>query len=154
MRGFFQRADGLILPNNVTTYGAQRILEFAFRAAEGEFWLGLVNCVPDAAIQSQDLGEPTLGIGGYARQQVTRDVEGWLNLGQLNDEPYIESRWITFPATDAYSGDVNRVALFDNESNLFGDGVIALGSAWIPSTLFDENTAENLRTFRYRLFLR
>lgn len=154
MRGFFERADGLVLPNNVTTYGAERILRRAMRGESLEFWLALVNCVPDPALQLQDLGEPTLGVGGYARQEITGDDAGWAYVGALNDEPFVESKWVTFPTTDDYSGVVNRPALLSSESDVFGAGVIALGSAWTPSTQFSEVTAENLRTFRYRLFLR
>ncbi len=154
LRGFFRRADGLSLPNNVTLFGAQTILVAALRDTATEFWLGLVNCVPDRTLQLEDLNEPEFGTGGYARQQITRDIMGWPVLSTLNDEPFVQSEWVTFPATDAWSGPVNRPALFTTDTDRFGDGVIALGSAWSPETLYDESSVDNTRTFRYRLFLR
>jgi hypothetical protein len=154
IRGEFHRGDGLVIPNNVTTAGALAILDRAFRNPSGFLWLGLCRAVPTQTLTLADCEEPTIGEGGYERVLLERNVTDWPTLQLLNYEPYIESKSITFEATDdGFDAEIQRLMLVFSEEAVTGD-VFAL-SAPLPELLtITTSTPVALRTFKYRIYLR
>jgi hypothetical protein len=134
LRGEFIRANGLVIPNNVTTAGAAALL--------------------GAALRIQDLVEPTLATNNYARLAVSRDNVGWPSDGVVNGEVYFESLPLVWSATAGpFDQPVTRMFICQTENGLVGD-VLALSAALPDDLLIDVDTAEADRTFKYRLFAR
>lgn len=151
-RGEFIRADGLVIPNNVTLYGSQKVLTLAFTDAVASFWMALCNAQPDTALQIEDLNEPTIGVNGYARQQLARTAVGWPTVGSLNGEAYIESASFVFAAVGGpFDAAARRIALLESETDVEGD-VIALSAAFPADLTVDTDTVIADRTFKYRLY--
>jgi hypothetical protein len=71
-RGEFHRADGLVIPNNVTIFGAQSILTGFARNTVPTFFVGLCNAVYQPDLTLAQLEEPTIATNGYARFPYTR----------------------------------------------------------------------------------
>jgi len=155
LRGQFIRGDGLIVPNNVTLYGAKKILTLAMTQVETSFFMALVDAQPDSGLQIEDLEEPTIGENGYARQSVERtSLVGWPTVGDLNGEAFIESKAFSFAAAGgAFDKEVRRIAFVESANALEGD-VIALSAAFPSKILIDPDTPVEQRTFKYRLYLR
>ncbi len=154
LRGEFIRADGLVIPNNITTFGAATILAAAMRNTVPTFWVGLCDAVPDPDLQIEDLTEPTIATNGYGRIQITRDDTGWPTVGETNGEPFIESDWLTWAATGgAFDEEIRRMFIAASETDTTGD-VFALSAALPALVEIDEATAEADRRFKYRIYLR
>jgi hypothetical protein len=163
LRGEFIRGDGRILPNNITSRGAQRILSRAFSQLDGTTvvdpsleinYIALGKGVYTPTVAFADLGEPTVGVGGYAREVIPFGATGWTQ-AQLNGEWYVESKQFGFAVTSAYDKPVNRLIL----TGASGADVNSVGTPWAVSSPFDEltidaSTPDILRTFKYRLYLR
>lgn len=151
-RGEFIRADGLVIPNNVTLYGSKLILQTALQGLAKTFWMALADCQPDVNLQIEDLGEPTIGTNGYARQQLTQDATGWPTVGDLNGEAYVESASFTFAASGGdFDAAARRIALIESDSAVEGD-VIALSAAFPTQITIGVDTEVADRTFKYRLY--
>lgn len=148
LRGAFIRADGLLIPNNITLLGSEMILESAFRHTDIEFSVALANCVPDIHLLVTDLNEPT-EVNGYARIPVTQDIVGWPISGDLNGESYIETPYLTWTAVGGpFDKPVYRLALIGN------DVVMALSAAMPSEIVIGVDTEELSRKFKYRVYLR
>lgn len=155
LRGEFIRADGLVVPNNITIFGAQMILAATFRNTVPTFYAALVNAAPDPELQLEELGEPTIGVNGYARIAIARSALGWPTVGTLNNEPYIESDWLTWAAVGGpFDAAVRRIALVYDSADVLGEGVFALSGAFPEDITIDTDTVEADRKFKYRVYLR
>lgn len=173
MRGEFIRFDGLVIPNNITNYGARTILAAALRNEVPTFFVGLVDAQPDPALLIQNVVEPEQ-INGYERKGVTRDNAGWPTEGSINGETYFESDWMTWEATGVpadpvdpeqdlkfpFTKAIRRLMLVQNPANVVDDlsdanlKVLALSTS-LPSALtINVDTPEAARKFKYRLYAR
>lgn len=155
MHGQFIRADGLIIPNNIMTYGIQSILSWAMQGVAPTLYMGLADCNPDPDLLIEDLNEPTLGLNGYARQSIAQSAVGWPTAGTLNGEPYIESKEFVFAASGgAFSSAIQRLALINSAAATSGLLVVALSGPLPAAITIDESTDVGDRTFKYRLYAR
>ena len=161
MRGEFRFANGLILPNNVMKTGRAALLSMALRgndsvplAGGGNFYVGLCNTIPSDEVSYASLEEPTIGSGGYSRMAVTRDSVGFPTTGEDNGEPYIESKPLIFVPTGAgFDKAITRCFIGLEATALLGN-IYSL-SAPLPAALtLLPSTAEEFRTFTYRLYMR
>lgn len=154
MRGEFRFQNGLIVPNNVTTYGAQSILAGFARDTAPVFWVGLCNAVYEPDLTLADIEEPTLATNGYARLAVTRDIVGWPSDGLVNGEPYIESKSLTWAAAGGpFDKAITRMFITPEESALVG-ALFCISGALPDELEIDPDTDEQDRTFKYRIYLR
>lgn len=154
LRGEFRRADGLVIPNNVTTAGTLAILNLAFRGTNDTLWIGLCEAVYEPDLLIQDVDEPTLATNGYVRKELQANLTDWPTAGELNGETYIESKDLIWVASGgAFDHAISRMFASFEESALVGD-VFALSAALPESITIDEDTPPENRTFRYRLYLR
>lgn len=156
IRGEYIRADGLVIPNNITILGSGLILQGFARRAAITMWVALANCAPDQALLLDDLNEPTLGVNGYARIPVTQDSTGWPTLGTLNGESYVETDFLIWAAIGGnFDKAVNRMALCEgNISSTTGNQVISLSASMPADLTVMPTTALGLRKFKYRVYLR
>ncbi len=153
LRGEFHCANGLVIPNNITKFGAATILAAAMRNTVPAFWVGLVDGVPDPDLQLEDLTEPTF-TNGYARIAITRDGTGWPTTGEVNGEPYIESGWLTWAATGGnFSEQIRRMVIVPDDTDTTGN-VFALSAALPALLTITPTTLEADRRFKYRIYLR
>lgn len=151
---FVRRSDGLVIPNNITTAGAQAILAAALRDTVPTFWVGLCSAVYQPDLSIEDVTEPTLATNGYARIAVARDLTGWPSDGVVNGEVYFESLPLVWQATGGpFDQPITRMFICQTDVGVTGD-IIALSSALPDDLTIDVTTAEPDRTFIYRLFAR
>lgn len=154
LRGEFCRGDGLVIPNNITIFGASRILQAAMANVDLDFWVGLVNTAPDPELMIEDTLEPTLGVNGYGRIEIARSAIGWPTNGQVNNESYIESDWLTWlPVGGNFDQAFTRMMLCPFEMLRVGD-IIALSNALPEPLILTPATPLGERQFKYRLYLR
>lgn len=143
LRGQFIRGDGAIIPNNITKAGALLLLKGCFQDVTRGFILHLADAAytPDLAVA--DLGVPS-NLGGYAGKEVTFPTSGF-----VNNEAYVESAAAVWAPTVAYSKTISRLALLAEPGTI----VFGVSQAFAPIVLTPD-TAIELRTFRYRVYLR
>lgn len=154
LRGEFHDGNGLVIPNNITKFGAATILSAAFRNTVPTFWVGLVEGASTPDLLLEDLDEPTIGTNGYGRIQITRDEAGWPIVGELNGEPFIESGWLTWAAVGGnFDKPIQRMVLVNNSNSLTGS-VIALSAPLSVARTIGPATLEADRRFKYRVYLR
>lgn len=152
LRGEFVRADGLIIPNNVTTYGVKSFFRWALRNEDYDLHMGLANCSPNAVLQVENLNEPTLASGGYSRQPIPRTT-GWPIFGLFNGEQYYESQIFVFEAeADGFDRPVNRLALINSETDVIGEKVVALSGPLPEELTIRTTTPLEARSFKYRIY--
>ena len=152
MRGEFIRQDGLVIPNNITTYGVKSIFQWALRDENYDLWMGLANCNPDPELEIQDLNEPTLGVEGYARIEIPRTT-GWPVFGDLNGETYYETDVFEFVATGVgFDLPINRIALINSEAATNGLLVVALSGPLPAEVTITPATPIDERSFKYRIY--
>lgn len=151
MKGEFIRGDGLVLPNNLMTYGTASILQWAFQNQGYGLYMGLANCSPTPLLLAENTNEPEFGVGGYLRQRIPRGT-GWPTAGEVNGEPYVESDEFLFDATDAWSHSVSRLMLINDSDARAGQLVVALSAPFGVDVEIDEDTPVELRTFKYRIY--
>lgn len=155
LRGEFIRADGLVIPNNITSWGAARILRAAMLNVDSEWWVALVNVVPEQDLQIEDLNEPTIGVNGYERIEILRSIVGWPAEGTLNGEFYVESGFLTWEAVGGdFDAAVTRMAILTSETDTDGEEVVCLSGAFPAELTVTPETAEADRKFKYRIYLR
>lgn len=154
LRGEFERSDGLVIPNNVTTVGAQVLLGAALRNTVPVFWVGLCSAVYAPDLRIEDLTEPTIGVNGYARVGVTRDAAGWLTDGVVNGEVFFETLQLVWAAAGGpFNQAITRMFLCGTQNGVNGD-VYALSAALPDDLTINPATLLADRTFKYRLFAR
>jgi hypothetical protein len=154
LRGEFIRGDGERFRNNITLAGARKMLGEAIRA-DGtlQFWMGLCDAVPHQNLLLQDVNEPAF-VNGYARQRLNRDLTDWPFQGEVNGEPYVESKFVTFIATGSgFDRPIRRVMLAMTNVVRTGD-VFSLSSPLPEAIRITPTTPEANRRFKYRLYLR
>lgn len=153
-RGEFRFQNGLVIPNNVMKFGLETVLLTCFRDAAVTFYVGLAAGVYEHELQIEDLDEPTIGINGYARQALARNSTDWPTLGELNGEPFIESKELTWEADGGpFDESITRMFITTTLAGATGD-VFALSAA-LPELLEitpDTDLAD--RTFTYRFYMR
>lgn len=158
LRGEFRRADGLVIPNNVTVAGKQTLLGLALRNAYPDvgyagMFVGLCQGVYTPGLLVQDLTEPTIATNGYARIALARNSTDWPVTGVVNNRPYMESKDLIWTATGGeFSEAITRLFIAFTLAGVTGD-VFALSGALPEELLIDEDTLVGDRTFRYRVYL-
>lgn len=153
MRGRFVRADGLTIDNNISIAGSQAIMKAAFRHDVQDFFVGLCQGVPTLSMTVDDVIEPTIGINGYARQQLTQDIVGWPSVGVLGSEAIISSKPIVFTPTASFDQAFSRLMLVPE---LVGDGltsIFALSVALSTPIVLTSTTPLIERTFTYEVLI-
>lgn len=149
---FIRRSDGLVIPNNITTAGANMLLAAALRNTVPTFWVGLCSAVYQPDLQIEDVVEPTLATNGYTRFAVARDSTGWPSDGLVNGEVYFESLPLIWEAVGGpFDQPVTRMFLCGTDVGLTGD-IWALSAALPEDLIVDTDTLEPDRTFQYRIF--
>jgi len=152
--GQFTFKNGLIVPNNITTFGIQTILDMAFLDTDSDLWVGLCSAIYAPDLQIENLTEPTIGTNGYARQQITRDAAGWPGSGLTNLQPYVESDdliWV--PDGGAFDAAISRMFICLSETDTTGD-VFAISGTLNEEVTWDTDTLEADRTLKYRIYSR
>ena len=160
-RGEFRFANGLILPNNLTDYGAQEMLKMSLWGSDsvlvapaGSFDVGLCTGLPSLTAQIEDLTEPTIGVNGYARIAVTRDTTGWPNSGTVNGQFYTETGDLVWTASGGdFDQSIQRL-FFSNQLSLTTGDFLALSAAMPNPVTIGTATLAADRTFRYRVYSR
>jgi hypothetical protein len=154
MRGEFHRADGLILPNNISLAGAGIVMAAAFNLTPTEWWLALVAGAPALDMTIGDMVEPAIGTNGYARQELTHDAVGWPTIAVSNDQMYVESAAATFAAVGGnFSQSIQRVALLVTDTYNAANVVVALSAPLPTPLLVTPATPLASRQFKYRVYL-
>lgn len=152
MRGEFIRGDGLVIPNNVTIFGTNKLLGMLFQQLPGTLYVGLCSGVYSPTVTTIELTEPTLGVGGYHRLEAPRGLASWPTQGTLNGESFVESADLIFvPTAAAFDEEVSRLFISDSAA---GTGVMMLGGAFPAAVTLTPMTPIAQRTFRYRFYLR
>ncbi len=153
MRGKFVRGDGVILPNNVTEFGQEALLDYVVgRAIPSLLYLALANCTPSAGLQLENMGEPTIGENGYARIPLDRNSLNWPMVGDDLGVHWVRSLPVTWDAIGgAFSSAVTRVALVVSQTDVVGPGIIAVSAAFDPITITPA-TPSAMRSFAYQLY--
>lgn len=155
LRGEFIRGDGLVLPNNITTYGAELILRAALQGVATTLHMALGKCNPRPDLALEDLNEPTISTNGYARQTISQDDVDWLTKGELNGEVYLETRAFLFePTGDGFDKEITRPVIVNHATLTEGTLVVAVGSALPAAVILTPETPEEERTFKYRIYAR
>lgn len=154
MRGEFIRADGLVIPNNVSLAGAEAFLRAAFQDTNPSFWVGLVTGAPTLGMKMADMVEPTHGVNGYSRLQLTRDADGWPIVSTSATEVYVESEFLTWTAIGGpFDKPVQRLALLGSDVYSVDAPVYALSGLMPAEIVIGPATDESLRKFKYRLYI-
>lgn len=154
MRGEFLRADGLVIPNNISIAGAQMILAAALRNTVPTLYAGLVSGAPTADMTQGAMDEPTIGTNGYARIAIARNDTDWPTLGISGVEAYMETKWLTWlPTGGNFNQAIQRVMLVGGSTYSGSDPVYALSSPLDAALTLTPTTDESLRKFKYRIYL-
>lgn len=155
--------NGILIPesvqcirNTIVDEGEDEFLKMIMRAdlstiaAGGNWYLGLCDQVPvETDVLTDITTEPTIGVGGYARQIITRDATGFPTLDRINGVGVIRSTVENFAASGAdFSAQISRAFLCDVAS---GVGILFAysGALTTPITITD-GTSINVQ---YELFL-
>lgn len=153
MRGEFIRGDGLVIPNNITTYGVDMIFRFGLIGNSYALHMGLANCNPDPLLEASSLNEPTIGLNGYARQPIPQGAGGWPVYGQFNGESYFETAVHVFTATGiGFDKAINRLAIINSLSVTTGAIVVALSGTLPDELTITPATLLADRSFKYRIY--
>lgn len=158
-RGEFRFKNGLVVPNNLTSFGRLEILRMAFAgntraltAAGANFHVGLCTALPGDSLMLESLAEPTLGVNGYQRIAVSRDGTGWPTDGFVGGEAFIQSRDLVFAASGGnFSRPVSRMFICQSSNAVTGN-LIALSADMPAAMTITPSTALVDRTFNYRIY--
>lgn len=155
MRGQFQRADGLILPNNISKAGAKAILEAAMRNTPINFYVALVTGAPSLDMTMANMTEPTIGTAGYARVNVPRSEVGWPVSDEVGGERLISTDWLTWTALNpGFDKPIQRMALLGAETGVDSSVPVYALSAALPfEIIITPSTPLAQRQFKYTIFL-
>lgn len=153
MRGEFHRADGLVIPNNCTVFGARAILAMGLRGKACTLAVGLCSGVYDPSMVIGDLVEPS-SAHGYARLALARNDTDWPVEGAVNGERYVESKSLVWTASGGnFDQPITRMFLFMVSTDFTG-GIFGISSALPDPLVITPTTPVDDRTFKYRLYLR
>ena len=155
LRGEFRRGDGLVIPNNVTSYGAETILRQAIRDENTlNLFVGLCRGLPRADLEVGDIYAPEIGANGYARIALSRNSTDWPVVDTVNDEVFIESKSLVWTATGGeFSEAIQRMFICYTLADLTG-AVFALSAPLESPIVITPSTPVLERTYKYRLYLR
>lgn len=155
LRGEFITGRGLVIPNNISIFGAQTMLELALLNTAENFYVGLGSGVYTPDMTVADMDEPTIGTNGYARIQILRSNVGWPNTGEVNGERFVESEFLIWEAVGgAFDKPITRMFIALSQAGVAATGVFAISGALPDAITIDEDTDESDRKFKYRLYLR
>lgn len=135
----------LVLRNQFTIYGVQAVLRSAFHGEAQNWYVALGSVLPGDTIVLSRINEPTVGVGGYAREPVPLGLTDWPIIGNVNGESYVETRQLAFiPSGPGFDEQVSCMVLTD------GNYVIAVSSE------FEEglHTVAGPIAVNYRLYFR
>lgn len=135
--------NGIVVPNQLTIFGAQAIFRAAFWGETQDWEVGLCSRIPADLLLIGNMNEPG-ATGGYARQPIPLGNPSWPTIGLVNNETYAETAAVVFPCTEPYDTEVSRLFITD------GTNVISVSSP-IPGGL---QIIEAELTTKYRIFLR
>lgn len=146
----------VVVPNTIPNEGEDEYLKMIMRAdvsavaSGGNFYMGLCDQAPLETDQLADITtEPTIGVGSYARQIITRDATGWPTLDRVEGVGVIRSTVETFAASGAdFSAQISRAFLANVAS---GAGLLFSysGALTTPITVVDGSSIN----VQYELFL-
>ena len=154
MRGAFTDGRGLVIPNNITVAGRQSLLEAALKNIYTPLYVGLCVGTYEDGLQVEDLEEPTLGVNGYVRKLIPRDITGWITEGTINNEAYLETDWLIWVATGSgFDKPMHRMFICFTASDTDGD-VFALSGTLPAERTILAATAEADRKFKYTIYSR
>jgi hypothetical protein len=105
--------------------GAARSEDLLVRTGEG---------APDSVLTQSQVNEPTVGVNGYIRKQVTQDATGWPVTGNVGVENYVESLAMVWVPTGPFDKAITRLALFDTATQDPTNPIYALSVA-LPAEL-------------------
>lgn len=145
--------NGLIVPNNVTTYGIQSILAMALQNTDLNLWVGLCSAVYEPDLQIEDVVEPTIGVNGYVRKAIMRDNTGWPTAGLVNLQPYLETDDLIWEPSGEFDQSFSRMFICTHETNTTGN-IFAISGSLNEEVVWDETTLEADRTLKYRIYSR
>lgn len=153
LRGEFIRGDGLVIPNNITTYGVKMLFQWGLVNTGYDLHMALANCNPDPLLDLANMGEPAIATGNYARQSIPRGIGGWPVQGEFNGEQYYETAVHVFEATGAgFSLPINRIALVNTVGEVVGLKVVALSGPLPEAVTITGGTLLAARSFKYRIY--
>jgi hypothetical protein len=119
-------APDLVLPNLVTTAGAQEYLRMIFQdvtviAGGANWYVGMMDQAPALSTLLSDLStEPTV-TNGYARQPLVRNATDWPTQLTINGRETIRSVVMSFTASGGdFSAAFSRFFLTDQASGTAG----------------------------------
>ena len=122
--------------------------------AGGNFFLWLCTAVPSDSLTLADFTEPTIGVNGYARVPVTRNIAGWPTVGTTNLIPFIQTLDAIFTAAGGdFDQAITRCFLTPELNAVVGD-VYSLSEALIAPLPITPTTLIADRTFNYRVYER
>lgn len=155
MRGEFRFRGGLIVPNNISLAGAKLILASAFQLESRSWYVALVSGPPTIDMTQAGFTEPTIGVNGYARQELTHDDTGWPTISDSNGQAYVESATVTFAASagQAFDEAIQRMALVTTLARVNTSPVVALSAPLPAELIIDSSTPLIDREFTYRIYL-
>lgn len=137
--------NALVVPNQFTIYGWQQLLRSAFQGSPTTWWVGLCAANPTDSFGLANIDEPTIGVNGYARQELQMTQPNWPKIGTINGESYIESRQFTFtPDGGPFDRATNRLFITD------GIAGVAISSALWTGLIQQEDQLNQ----HYRLYFR
>src|SRR3546814_16688707 len=88
----------------------------------------LGKCNPKVDLDLNELNEPTIGTGGYARQSLSQDDTDWLTSGELNGERFLETRAVIFvPTGDGFDKEITRPVIVNHATLTEGQFVFCGG---------------------------
>src|SRR3546814_906690 len=115
----------------------------------------LGKCNPKVDLDLNELNEPTIGTGGYARQSLSQDDTDWLTSGELNGERFLETRAVIFvPTGDGFDKEITRPVIVNHATLTEGQFVFSVGSSLPAAVTLLPTTPEEERTFKYRIYAR
>src|SRR3546814_7762850 len=103
------------------------------------------KCNPKVDLDLNELNEPTIGTGGYARQSLSQDDTYWLTSGELNGERFLETRAVIFvPTGDGFDKEITRPVIVNHATLTEGQFVFSVGSS-LPEavTRSEEHSSES-----------
>src|SRR3546814_18319486 len=86
IRGEFIRGDGLVLHNNITSYGAEILLAAALQGVATTLHMCLGTCIHKVVLDLNELKQPNIGTGTYARQSWRPDASDRDKMGIRKSE--------------------------------------------------------------------
>jgi hypothetical protein len=154
IRGEFIRADGFVIPNNISLAGARMLLAAALSNTVPTLYMALVQGQVDPDMTMLNMTEPTIGVMGYARQAITRDSAGWPTVTSSGVESYAETDWhLWSPTGSGFDKAIQRVALVHQATYDSSEDVFCLSEAFPDPITLLPSTDVGLRRFKYRIYI-